>query len=155
MTLFSHGLRQTKGPAWPGALFAFVGRLVRGYAGVRVLVVVAVVDALGSAVLLAGEGVAILGGEVAVVSLAHAVLFGADAGLVGFGVSCALGSNLAVAYAVVDAGLLPALASVDRVALVVGGGLGHGGRCRQDSEGSSESKMPEVHRGGAFPYRLG
>ncbi len=103
-----------------------------GYAGVGCVVVIAVVDAFGGAILLAGQGVAILRGEVTVIGRAHGVFFGRDARLVGLSVSGTPGSDLAVANAVADAGLLIGLAGVDGVTLFVGRLLSDGSKRQRE-----------------------
>ena len=119
--------------------------LFRGDAWVGDLVVVAVVDALAGAVLLAGELVAVVGGEVAVIAGAHAGVLVVDAGLVAIRAGGATGGDLAVSDALVDAGLLIGGAGGDVMALGVGSGLGEEGGSGEGYERCSEKKVSNDH----------
>jgi ssDNA-binding Zn-finger/Zn-ribbon topoisomerase 1 len=64
--------------------------------------------------LLTGELMTILCGEMTAICNTVGVFFRGDAGLIFLGCGCAPGCDLAVADAVVDAGLLACLTSADR-----------------------------------------
>lgn len=123
--------------------------LARGDARVGGGVVIAIVDALRGAILLAGNFVTVGGGEMPVIGGAHVGLLLVQLGLVGVSVGGALGGDLAVGDALVDAGLLARVAGVDGVALVVGGGLcaGEGGGEGQGTKGCGDEKRFQSHCG--------
>lgn len=94
---------------------------MRRDAGIGSCVVVTVVDVLGGAVLLTGDLVTILRGEMAAIGCAHVALLIAKSCLVRVGCGRAFGCDLSIGDTLVDAVLLARVAGVDGVTLLVGG----------------------------------